>query len=255
MKKIKSLRIAALLLIAVLITACVISGTFAKYVTKTEKTNNARVAKWGVVFEAGSDLFGTTYATDDDTYSSAIEFSVVSSDAVVAPGTEGTAAIFALSSAIQPEVSYKVSFDVDTDSSATVFTEWCYTDETNTAVTSTAIYYPVVFTLSLGGEEVASSASLSDLKASVASCGILYDVGEDKYLVSSDGINYEDYTGTGAPSVEINWSWSFEGNDQADTFLGNAIVDDADTFEGKTKGTDYNTTVTFKFIAKATQID
>ena len=38
----------SLLLVAVMLTTCVISGTFAKYVTKDSANDSARVAKFGV---------------------------------------------------------------------------------------------------------------------------------------------------------------------------------------------------------------
>ena len=67
MKKIKTMRIASILLIAVLMTTCAISGTFAKYVTSAEGGDSARVAKWGVQVEIYNDLnlFGETYAKHD----------------------------------------------------------------------------------------------------------------------------------------------------------------------------------------------
>ena len=47
MRKNKMMRAASGLLVAVLLSTCAISGTFAKYTTSTESTDNARVAVWG----------------------------------------------------------------------------------------------------------------------------------------------------------------------------------------------------------------
>ena len=44
MKKNKMMRIASVLLVAVILTTCAISGTFAKYVTSGNGSDNARVA-------------------------------------------------------------------------------------------------------------------------------------------------------------------------------------------------------------------
>ena len=47
MKKNRMMRLASVLLVCVLLTTSVISGTFAKYVTSVESTDEARVANWG----------------------------------------------------------------------------------------------------------------------------------------------------------------------------------------------------------------
>ncbi len=48
MKKNKMMRLASVLLIAVMISTSAISGTYAKYVTSGYAEDNARVAKFGV---------------------------------------------------------------------------------------------------------------------------------------------------------------------------------------------------------------
>lgn len=47
MKKNKMMRLASCLLVAILLTTSVISGTFAKYTTSSTGTDSARVATWG----------------------------------------------------------------------------------------------------------------------------------------------------------------------------------------------------------------
>jgi hypothetical protein len=62
MKKNKMMRLASLLLVCVLLTTSVISGTFAKYTTSYTANDTARVAKWG--FDQATlsfDLFAATY--------------------------------------------------------------------------------------------------------------------------------------------------------------------------------------------------
>ena len=107
MKKITTMRIASILLIAVLMTTCAISGTFAKYVTSATSTDSARVAKWGLgnasiefenLFEA--QYTNVTNGTDDM--------------AIIAPGTSGSVS-FTFASTGAPEVAY--SFVVDTTGS------------------------------------------------------------------------------------------------------------------------------------------
>ena len=51
MKKNKTMRLASGLLVAVLLTTCAISGTFAKYVSDVAASDSARVAKWSIKVE------------------------------------------------------------------------------------------------------------------------------------------------------------------------------------------------------------
>jgi hypothetical protein len=100
MKKNKMMRIASILLVVTLLSTCVISGTFAKYVTKAEGSDQARVAKWGIIVGVeGDSAFKTQYETDDQNGYEG-EFSVVANESinlldmdepehVVAPGTKG----------------------------------------------------------------------------------------------------------------------------------------------------------------------
>ena len=83
MKKNKMMRLAAILLVCVLMTTSVISGTFAKYVTSVDSFDKARVAYWGFQAENAMDitgLFSDVYGTTVDS---------VNGDDVLAPGTYG----------------------------------------------------------------------------------------------------------------------------------------------------------------------
>ena len=88
MKKNWTMKVAALMLALTMITACFVGSTFAKYVTRAQGEDNARVAKWGVLVNLKGNAFSTQYKTHD-TNGYEGEFSVVSSneDQVVAPGT------------------------------------------------------------------------------------------------------------------------------------------------------------------------
>lgn len=111
MKKNKMMRLASCLLVAVMLTTSVISGTFAKYVTSDSATTSARVARWG---------FDTTTITLDDLFAASYdEGKVLSSDLskVIAPGTTGSQTIvFDTESGAAPEVAY--SFTVEATSVA-----------------------------------------------------------------------------------------------------------------------------------------
>ena len=118
MKKNFMMRAASALLVAVLLSTCTISGTFAKYTTTVSSQDSARVAKWG--FEQATmditGLFDKVYDkdADDKTVTSADETDVI------APGTSGSAQFaFAYDEANginAPEVDY--TFKVDTTGSS-----------------------------------------------------------------------------------------------------------------------------------------
>ncbi len=93
MKKNWTMKVAALMLALTMITACFVGSTFAKYVTKAEGQDNARVAKWGVLVTVAGNAFGTQYAATDEKYlGEGGQYSVVASNGeqVVAPGTNST---------------------------------------------------------------------------------------------------------------------------------------------------------------------
>lgn len=84
MKKNVMMRAASALLVAVLLTTCAISGTFAKYTTSATGSDSARVAYWGwePATMSLTGLFSNTYdgtVTGED------------GDDVIAPGTTGSA--------------------------------------------------------------------------------------------------------------------------------------------------------------------
>lgn len=121
MKKNTMMRVASVLLVAVLLTTCAISGTYAKYVTSATSSDSARVAYWGFSGTTFSieDLFSTTYTNvkSNDT------------DDVIAPGTDGSATFsFQPQNATAPEVAYKITVDVvgtiDADIAANTNIQW-----------------------------------------------------------------------------------------------------------------------------------
>lgn len=127
MRKNKMMRAASGLLVAVLLSTCAISGTFAKYTTSADGTDSARVAKWG--FQPTTidltNLFDDAYASDTgkaaeyDAVGNTVKAKSESTD-VIAPGTNGSATFgFTYggdNSATAPEVAYK--FNVSTTGSS-----------------------------------------------------------------------------------------------------------------------------------------
>ena len=206
MKKNKMMRLAAVLLIAVLLTTSVISGTFAKYVTSDEGSDSARVAKWGVVIEADSfGMFETDYETDDDGATFTGDYSVSSAtgdrDDLLAPGTSGSFADIAITGT--PEVAV----DVAIVATVAVSNNWTVDGD---------FYCPVVVTV--GTEEISgldytsATAFATAIKAKIDGKSKQYAPNEDLGAI---------YNNT---NLDLAWAWAFEGDNVKDTKLGNKAV-------------------------------
>ena len=210
MRKNKMMRLASALLVAVLLTTSVISGTYAKYVTEEGGSDFARVAKWGVEVEAESfDMFTDTYAVEDDEAKFEGSYSVDSNngDDVLAPGTSGSFANIAITGT--PEVAV----DVDIDATVTVSDNWIVDGD---------FYCPIVVTV--GTEEI---NGLGFTKAEDFANAIKDEI-EGKsaqYAPNKDlGTLYS------TTNLDLAWAWAFEGaegsgqTDIKDTKLGNVAV-------------------------------
>ena len=141
MKKNNVMRIASALLVAVLLTTCAISGTFAKYTTTASGDTSARVAKWG---------FGTATEIEFDLFSDNYNDVVVGTDGalVVAPGTTGTADIVLVA---------------DDEAAAT---EVAYTFDANVEITGDdALLAKLVW--KLDGEKVGENGTYAELKEAI----------------------------------------------------------------------------------------
>ncbi len=265
MKRMKSMRVAAVLFALVLITSAFAGNTFAKYVTKGEGTATARVAKFGVVVTADeNDFFKKSYATDNKTLYSG-DFSVKNtSDNLVAPGTSGNAIKFSISGTPEVAVDVAVSF---TDAEDVFLLKGKYTNDTTADPTDSysldADYYPVLFTLTKDGTKKVEDGTLQDVI--------------DYFQDDTNGLNgqYDPGAnlGTTFGEFEISWKWTFDGvDDIADTILGNlaasittdgyaGIAPVAPTTEGdpytyEAIDTDnYNLDLGFKFSVSVTQIN
>jgi hypothetical protein len=92
MKKNKMMRFASVLLVAVLLSTCAISGTFAKYTSTVSGTATATVANWDVKVAGQTDtfifnLFDTLKDSDGSSNESDVD------TGVNAPGTSGESTI------------------------------------------------------------------------------------------------------------------------------------------------------------------
>ena len=86
MKKNMIMRIASVLLVAVLLSTCAIAGTFAKFTSEVTGEITAKVAKWDIEFKNGEDVVVEDFNfTLQDTMSRDENVN----DGVIAPGTKG----------------------------------------------------------------------------------------------------------------------------------------------------------------------
>lgn len=114
MKTNKFLRIASVLLIAVLLSTCVISGTFAKYVSSATSSDVAQVAKWDIKVNDNQfavaepaitfNLFDTIKDSDGTD-----EENVV--DTKIAPGTSGAFSL-TIKNDSEVDANYAVDYTV-----------------------------------------------------------------------------------------------------------------------------------------------
>lgn len=204
MKKNKMMRIASVLLVAVILTTCAISGTYAKYVTSGNGSDTARVAKFGVTVTGTANTFKETYPKDD-TSVTLIGNSVVSTEDVVAPGTSGSMAAFTITGT--PEVAVKVAF------TGTLELGEKWVDE------SGHYYCPIEITvggMTFKGKDY-TSADLFETAVNDKIAGYTnnYEAGTD---LNTGAVS------NNAPA--ISWKWAFEGNsDDNDTYLGKQAAD------------------------------
>ena len=198
----KMMRIASFMLVLVLLTSSVISGTFAKYVTEGTGTDSARVAKWGVTVTANGQTFAETYEKDDTKFTLAAN-TVVSTDKVVAPGTDGSMAKMTLAGT--PEVAARVSYEAAFD----ISDNW---------IAGGAFYCPLVITVNttvVDGATFDNAAAFeAAVKAAIDGYSKDYEAGKDLSTVAGD-------------SLAVSWAWPFstsDANDIKDTELGNQAV-------------------------------
>ena len=123
-KKNHTMRIAAGVMTAALLSTCAISSTFAKYTSESTGTATARVAKWDILFGEGEttmsetftfDLFSTLY----DPTANSPETDVKTGDDVtrIAPGTQGS---FAVKITNNSEVTATYEIDYTVTNSASI---------------------------------------------------------------------------------------------------------------------------------------
>lgn len=218
MKKTKFMRAALLLLVLTLITSCFVGGTFAKYTTKAEGSDSARVAKFGVSVTGNGTLFAKSYEKTDAAFTETN--SVVSTENVVAPGTSGEMTKMTLTGT--PEVAVRVSYTGEAKLDG-----WMVND---------AFYCPLVVKVNeteikMDDTQITSAEKFAEaINNAIKGYSKVYKAGTDLSTIPND-------------SLAISWSWGFDGNDVKDTVLGNAAADNNAS------------SITVKVTTTVTQID
>ena len=235
-KKNWTLRAAVLMLALVLITSCFVGGTFAKYVTGKSGTDSARVAKFGVTVTANGDVFAKEYDTDDQTVVGTIAKSVISTDKVVAPGTESNGDFVAATVTGTPEVAVRVSYKLD--AASLQLENWKDGDG--------KFYCPLVFKVkTTNGNTVISGMDFQTaeaMKAALVNAVAAY---------TKDYAPGTDLSGKAADTLAISWEWPFETGVDNDKPANNV----KDTFLGDEAAAGRAATVSLTLATTVTQID
>ena len=239
MKKNRFLKIAACLAVLCLLTTCAIGTTLARYTTSGSTQDQARVAKWGVSLEiAGDRMFDNQYKTDaTQAYSGTVSVTSSAEDNVVAPGTncangyyvndegevtsDGNGLVFVIKGTPEVAVNIVIEFNFTND---IYLAAGEYANETTEDPDDTFVladdYYPVVFTLkqvadyqgTLAEPVVIKSGNLAAIKEALDLYNTTANYAPNSVLDST---------------FELSWEWAIDGNDAADTYLGNRMADGA----------------------------
>lgn len=205
MKKNNMFRIASVLLVAVLLSTCVISGAFAKYTASAEAKDTARVAKFGITVEAGEGdgIFAKTYDADSDYAGLAVD----AQTDVVAPGTEGTLAAFQIKGTAEVAVAVKV------EATDLTLSNWM--------IDANTFYCPIV--IKVGDDSFDFSECDSD------TVGTKIQAVKDAIAAYSQDIAANDTVATKS-NFGVTWSWAFE---TLDSGVADAEIDEKDTKLGR----------------------
>lgn len=199
MKKTKLMRAALLLLVLTLVTSCFVGGTFAKYTTRAEGSDTARVAKWGVEITANGATFANKYATDTGNVVGTIANSVVSADKVIAPGTKGNMVGMTITGTpeVAVSVNYAANFKVE---------GWTVDDK---------FYCPLqikVGSTMIDGVKFNNAVAFENaVNTEISTYNKNYAAGTDLSTAS-------------VTTPSVSWEWPFSVDDTKDTALGNLPI-------------------------------
>ena len=239
MKKNVMMRVASIMLVLVLMSSSVISGTFAKYVTSGESTDKARVAKFGVKVEPNGEMFLKYYEADDVNFTLADDTVVTSDDwKLIAPGTSHSMTKVHLTG--KPEVAVRVSYE------ATNIVLGTFLDANGDE------YCPIVFTIN----DVTYGTTVTNATNKFATIAEL--VAEMKNVIKNYKKDYVANTDLSTiyamdnNALEISWEWPFETGTTPAEIAANDIKD---TFLGDQAAAGYYSMIQFDITTTVTQIN
>lgn len=192
-------RLVVLVAVMTLITASLVSGTFAKYTTEVSGTDTVRVAKFAFDVSEGSTDMNTT-GTAIDIFSMAPDDGVTTSPAgIIAPGTTGS---FALDLSNTSEVDVDVAFTLTETNPSDVPVYYLYNTQR----------YSDVLTGAYTGDNAGTYQTIAQLATAMeaAAAGL---------SEATDGVTASELT------YALTWVWAFDSagsgqSDEADTALG-----------------------------------
>ena len=262
MKKNKMMRLASVLLVLVLMTTCVIGGTFAKYTTTDDASDTARVAKWGVAVSVNGNLFGTAYAENEATsnadsiVASSTNVASAGTDNVVAPGTENSTG-WKVAITGTPEVAYEITATDNGEEAEEIFLaagNWGVMVPAHGLNDATAFTANTYYTLSgndyTKATAFASGTTYYELIDEVAVEDTYYPLDWTVTAVAAENGSFAAVSATRLAEIQaaiiadldagageanenatgsyvLTWKWDFSDNDSidgADTILGNLMA-------------------------------
>ena len=241
MKKNVMMRVASIMLVLVLMSSSVISGTFAKYVTEGTGTDTARVAKWGVTVTANGASFasayhdvenGNTIVTGEyNATTDSVKNGGADSMDLVAPGTKGSMVSMVLAGT--PEVDVKVTYEGKFDISS----NWKDGNGNFYCPLVIKVNDGYVYGIGFDSEEAFENA----VNAKIDAYSKSYEAGTN---LGSDAVKAE--------SLQISWEWPFENGTTADEIKAN---NQKDTDLGNQASLGNYATVTLEVVTTVSQVD
>lgn len=250
------------LLVAVVGTGFQVSGTYAKYTSKIDFTDSARVAKWGFGEDVKTvELFANSYTVKGGDYDGLVYAKNLSSDGkdIVAPGTTGSYEFEF--DRFDTEVAYTIGFTLDKDNSKDIVLY--YTKDENGKVTAVSketegalTYSPIKYRLSYANAIATEGNPITSfvaLKADETTFKHAANTENDGWLTYDEFVKALEYIGgekdhkivyqpgeetpvvTGQPvansntvTFKIEWKWDATtgtDNDTLDTLLAQGMSD------------------------------
>ncbi len=223
MKKNVMMRVASALGVAVLLTTCAISGTFAKYATSTSGGGNARVAKWGFSAPTSVTINNLFKYEDGGVKADATSGKV---EGLIAPGTENTVSFgFTYSNGNGTETIAAPEVDYTFQVTATGTCDDSIKDNTNIKW-----YLDGSLATATGKTEGSWDALIAAIEALDGNVAADGSNPANKYEAGNLPTAF--YNGHANGEHTVGWKWLFDennptgttNNDSGDTTMGNATT-------------------------------